>query len=434
MFVEGINIELKEKYIDDIKKTIVAFGNTSGGKIYIGITDDGKVKGIENYDDVILKLSNSIRDSIKPDITLFTKCYVETIDEKKVVIVDVQKGSSSPYYIAAKGIRPQGVYVRQAASSVPATETMIIKMIKDTDGNKYEEIRSLNQELTFESLEKEFKEARLPIEESQKKTMSIIGHDGLFTNLAYILSDQCTHTIKVAVYEGFTKSVFKDRFEFDGSIIKQLHDTYDFINRYNRTRSEFNGLKRLDIKEYPEIAIREALLNAIVHRDYSYSGSILISIFDDKIELVTIGGLVTGFTKEDILLGVSVLRNKNLGNVFYRLKLIEAYGTGIQKIFESYNGYSQEPKLEITDNAFKITLPSTLVNQNVVKETREIYLKDSEVIILKMFDENRFLVRKNIEERLEISQAMAVKLLRGLLEKSLIEKVGQGKNTRYVKR
>ncbi len=137
-------------------------------------------------------------------------------------------------------------------------------------------------------------------------------------------------------------------------LFKQLFDTFEFIERNNRNRAEINGLKRVDNFDYPKIAIREALLNVLVHRDYSFSSSTLISIFSNRIEIVTVGGLLRGITKEDMLLGVSILRNKNLANVFYRLKLIEAYGTGVLKILESYDEYSTiEPLIETSDNALK---------------------------------------------------------------------------------
>jgi len=165
--------------------------------------------------------------------------------------------------------------------------------------------------------------------------------------------------IKLAVFEGSRKSVFKDRRELSGSLLGQMEEAVDYIDRYNRTRAEFSGLDRLDIQDYPPEAIREALLNAIVHRDYSFSSATLISIFEDRIEFVKIGGLVKGITLDDVELRVSVLRNQYLANIFYRLRLIEAYGTGILKINECYNDYAVKPVIETTSNAFKITLPNT---------------------------------------------------------------------------
>ena len=152
-----------------------------------------------------------------------------------------------------------------------------------------------------------------------------------------LLSDQCSHTIKAAVFEGGSKQVFKDRREFDGSLLKQLNDAYAYISQFNRVRSEFSGLYRNDFRDYPEEALREALLNALVHRDYSYSASTLISILDDRIEFVSVGDLSRriyfGYHA-----GISVTRNEWLANVFYRLELIEAYGTGVPKILQSYEG------------------------------------------------------------------------------------------------
>lgn len=429
MFKESINLELKKEYVKDILKTVIAFANTSGGKIYIGIDDDGKVLGVQRLDTDILKLSNSIRDSIKPDITLFTSILVEKIDSNDVIVVDVQKGASSPYYLTDKGIRPSGVYVRQGASSVPATDAAILKMIRDTDGDNFEELRSLNQNLDFDFLKKEFEDANIKLEHSQMKTFNIIDEDGLYTNLGLLLSEQCPHTIKAAVFEGSTKEIFKDRFEFSGSLLKQMKDVYSFLNRYNRTNSEITGLKRTDTREYPEIALREALLNSIVHKEYSYSSSTLISVFDDKIEIVTIGGLTKGLSEDDIMLGVSILRNRNLANIFYRLKLIEAYGTGIPKIIESYNEYNVKPKIEISSNAFKITLPNTLKEKSISKLEKN--LSDKEYLIVNMLKENEYIKRTDIEKNLSISSSMAIKLLRNMVDNSIIEKLGKGKNVIY---
>ena len=429
MFKESIHLELKKEYVKDILKTVIAFANTSGGKIYIGIDDDGKVLGVQRLDPDILKLSNSIRDSIKPDITLFASILVEKIDGKDVIVVDVQKGASSPYYLTDKGIRPSGVYVRQGASSVPATDVAILKMIRDTDGDNFEELRSLNQNLDFDFLKKEFEDANIKLEHSQMRTFNIIDEDGLYTNLGLLLSEQCPHTIKAAVFEGSTKEIFKDRFEFSGSLLKQMKDVYSFLNRYNRTNSEITGLKRTDTREYPEIALREALLNSIVHKEYSYSSSTLISVFDDKIEIVTIGGLTKGLSEDDIMLGVSILRNRNLANIFYRLKLIEAYGTGIPKIIESYNEYNVKPKIEISSNAFKITLPNTLKEKSISKLEKN--LSDKEYLIVNMLKENEYIKRTDIEKNLSISSSMAIKLLRNMVDNSIIEKLGKGKNVIY---
>lgn len=432
--IENKTTEFKREYIDDIKYTVVAFANTEGGKIYIGMSDDGSVYGVENTDATMLRITNMIRDSIRPDVTMFTECAVEAIEGVPVVVLTVQRGTA--YYLAGKGIRPEGVYVRQNASSVPASETAILNMIKETSGDRYEDARSINQQLTFEKAENYFAKHNLSFGDQQKRTLNIIGSDGTYTNLGMLLSDQCIHTIKLAVFDGSKKSVFRDRKELSGSLLTQLEDAYSYIDQFNHTRAEFEGLDRIDKRDYPSEALREALLNAITHRDYSFSGSTLISIFDDRIEFVTIGGLVRGLTFDDIMLGVSALRNQNLANVFYRLKLIEAYGTGILKINESYVKCAVKPQFEVTDNAFKITLP----NINYVGERKDVTTTvpskatdkaNRHEILLRLAEKQGYIIRKDVEAKLKVSQATAILVLRDMVEKGLLIKEGSGKQQRY---
>lgn len=265
--IEDKSTEFKRIFVDEIKKTVIAFANTNGGIIYIGIDDNGDIVGIDNVDDTILRVTNTMRDAIKPDITMFMDCICEKINNKDVIKIIVQTGTSKPYYLAKKGIRPEGVFVRQGASSVPATETAILKMIKETSGECFEIARSINQDLHFKYLENIFKDKAISFNENNKKTLGLIGEDNTYTNLGLILSDECPYTIKIAVFEGNIKTIFKDRYEFNGSMIKQLEEAYNYIDRYNSTKAEFKGLNRIDIRDYPIEAIREALLNAVVHRD-----------------------------------------------------------------------------------------------------------------------------------------------------------------------
>ena len=434
--IETKTIEFKREYMDDIKYAVVAFANTDGGKIYVGVNDDGSIHGVENTDETMLRLTNMIRDSIRPDVTMFTECTVEAMEGKAVVVLTVQRGTARPYYLAGKGIRPEGVYVRQSASSVPASETAILNMIKETSGDRYEDARSINQQLTFEKAESYFAKRNLPLGDQQKRTLNIIGSDGTYTNLGMLLSDQCVHTIKLAVFDGSKKSVFRDRKELSGSLLTQLEDAYSYIDQFNRTRAEFEGLDRIDKRDYPSEALREALLNAITHRDYSFSGSTLISIFDDRIEFVTIGGLVRGLTFDDIMLGISALRNQNLANVFYRLKLIEAYGTGILKINESYADCTVKPQFEVTDNAFKITLPNINYagERKDVTSTAPLKVTDKanrQAILLRLTEKQGYIVRKDVEAELKVSQATAILILRDMVEKGLLIKEGSGKQQKY---
>ncbi len=163
-----------------------------------------------------------------------------------------------------------------------------------TFGTSYEECKSINQNLTFDTLEREMKERGMEFGPSEMRTLNMIGYDGLYTNLALLLSEECTHTIKVAVFQGKVGVLFRNRKEFSGSLLNQLNDAYAFLDLYNGTEATFSGLRRTDRRDYPEDALREALLNSIIHRDYLFSGSTIINIYDDRIEFVSLGGLVRG--------------------------------------------------------------------------------------------------------------------------------------------
>ena len=435
---EGNVVEFKREYTDDIKYTVIAFANTDGGKIYLGINNDGSVCGVSNVDDTMLRVTNMVRDTVRPDVTMFMNCNVEVMDGKQVVVVTIQRGTARPYYLHGKGVRPEGVYVRQGSSSVPASEAAILRMIKETSNDSYEDERSLNQELTFGKTAEYFAQKGLDFGDAQKRTLNIIGTDGTYTNLGMLLSDQCVHTIKLAVFEGSNKIVFKDRKELSGSLFEQLEGAFSYIDNFNRTRAEFAGLYRIDTRDYPTEALREALLNAIVHKDYGFSASILISVFDNRIEIVTVGGLVHGITFDDIMLGVSALRNQHLANVFYRLKLIEAYGTGLLKINEAYSEHYVKPRIEVTDNAFKITLP----NVNFAKEGRVVSEAHTgqqqfinnvtrEKLILNLLKTKQEITRNDIQNALKVSQATAILVARDLVERGILEKVGNGRMLRY---
>ena len=436
--LEGKNIDFKRQYTDDIKYAVLAFANTEGGTLYIGINDDGSVEGVENPDAVMLQVMNMIRDTIRPDITVAVDCSTELMENKHVVVLIIQRGVARPYYLANKGIRPAGVYVRQGASSVPASETAILQMIKESSGDVYEEARSLNQNLTFKEAEAYFAKKHLQFGDAQKRTLQLISADGTYSNLGMLLSDQCISIIKLAVFEGSKKTVFHDRKELSGSLFKQLEDAYAYINQFNYTRSEFPGLERVDTRDYPPEAVREALLNAVIHWEYGIGGPTLISIFDDRIEFVTIGGLVKGLSLADIKLGVSMLRNKNLANVFYRLHLIEAYGTGLLKIDECYADCAVKPQLLATDNAFKLVLPNInfaakrVKNYSLADESKTASKKEERYqIVLELARKNSLVTRSMIEKALHVSTSTAVLVLKKMLQLGLLKKYGEGRNVSY---
>lgn len=436
-FRETEIVELKSIVMDDIKKEIIAFANCDGGTVYVGVADDGKVLGVENADECALQISNMVRDAVKPDVTMFIHYETLECDGKAVVAVNIQRGTNRPYYLAKKGLRPEGVYVRQGYSSVPATDTAIRQMIKETDGDSFENMRSINQALTFEATKKEFEKRNVVFGQPQMHTLKIVSADGIYTNLGLLLSEQCLHTIKAAVFEGINQNVFKDRREFSGSLMQQLNDVYDYIDFHNQTHATFRKLLRIDTRDYPEVAVREALLNTLVHRDYSFRASTLISIYDDRIEFVSIGGLLPSLELDDLMMGVSVCRNPHLANVFYRLQLIEAYGTGMKKIMGAYANALVQPKIKTTNNAFKIILPNVNFTPKAAEvhkdfeKAADLVLDSNEEKVLQFLREHLMITRKETQTLLEVSQSTAGRILKAMVDSGRIKQIGGSRTTRY---
>lgn len=446
-FQETEKVELKSIVQEDIKKEILAFANCNGGTVYVGVSDHGEILGLEDIDASTLQISNMVRDSIKPDITMFIHYEELEYEGKSIIAIHIQRGSNRPYYLSKKGLRPEGVYVRQGYSSVPASDTAIRQMIKESDGDNFEDMRSINQALSFDALKQEFKIRKIPFAQAQMQTLNIQSTDKLYTNLGLLLSDQCPYSIKVAVFEGNTQNIFKDRREFSGSLMQQLHDVYDYIDFHNQVHASFHKLLRIDNRDYPEVAVREALLNSLVHRDYSFHAATLISIYPHCMEFVTLGGLPTGLELADIKLGISVCRNPHLADVFYRLQLIEAYGTGIKKIMDSYFGKWKQPSIICSNNAFKIVLPNINAGQ-IVKEDSVYYSVDSSSVasssvassamlpsaeekILQVLSTQKEITRKEVQELLEVSQSTAGRILKTMVNRGQIIKLGGSLTTRY---
>lgn len=433
-YQESETIELKEIVTDDLKKEIIAFANTKGGHIYIGIQDDSTIIGVDNPDAVSLQVSNMVRDAIKPDITMFINYRTINENGKAILCIDVQQGTHRPYYLVKKGLRPEGVYVRQGYSSVPATDDAIRTMIKATDGDHFEAMRSLNQTLTFNACSAEFAKRHIPFGPEQMQTLKLMDREGIYSNLGLLLSDQCSHSVKVAVFQGTTPDIFRDRHEFTGSLLSQLNDIYDFIDRRNQTQATFDGLLRIDTRDYPETALREALLNLLVHRDYAIRASSSIGIYDDRIEFLSVGGLAPNIEQEDLTVGLSVCRNQYLANIFYRLQLIEAYGTGIRKIMEAYKNYATLPQIITTKNAFKIILPN-MNTQRIPFATSSSEVAEpnnEESHVLSYLTTHDAITRTQTEALLDVSSSTASRILKSMMASHLIEQQGKGRATAYI--
>jgi ATP-dependent DNA helicase RecG len=333
-------------------------------------------------------------------------------------------GTAVPYCISSSGLVPHGVYVRVGSNTVMATREHIRQMIKDNGAGQFTSEISIEQNLSFEHAEKIFAEKDIKFGYAQKQSLGLIRPDGRFTNLALILSDQCPYTTKAAIFEGTNKECFKDRKEFSGSLFKQIEDTLAYLHVYNRIYGTFEGIYRVDHPDYPDIVLREAYVNALIHRDYYFEGSILISMFDNRVEFMSLGGVMPGVTHDLMIAGVSVPRNEKLAQIFYRLKIIEAFGTGIPRIFSSYDNHSVKPEIPIVDGGFLIRVPNMNYHKDIGNATA--FDNASERKILSAFQNSSF-SKKDAANILRITESGAYKLLRRMTEQNLLaaQKIGK---------
>lgn len=432
--IEDEHVEFKRSVGSGAIKTIVAFSNTGGGTLYIGVDDDGTALGIDDVDAEMTRLVSMMRDSIRPDVLAGVSCDARQADNgRKIIVVRVERGIKRPYYLASKGPRPEGVYVRSGSASVPATETSILRMIQETEGDTFEARPSLRQDLSFSYARHEFSRKGLPLGEGEQRTLGIVLAGGTYTNLGLLLSDQCPPTVKSALFADDDRNVFAAREEYEGSVLKQLAEAYAFLERNNRYRTEYQGLERSDYYDVPPVALREALVNSVAHREYALSGPTLVSVMPDGVEIVSPGGLPLGLEEQDLSAHVSVPRNKALANVLFRLEIIEAYGTGLGRIRASYAGSGVEPRIRLTPNTFTVFLPNrnapgarSAANAGVAASA------NSGTEELLGFLASGPKSRREVQEALGVSQSSAIRLLSDLVGRGLVERRGAGRSTRYA--
>jgi len=433
MTYETEKLEFKSVITNEIYKEVIAFANTDGGILIIGVNDEGEVESLMDVDDTYTRVTNGIRDSIVPDVTMFTKY---SLKDNNTIHIEVAEGTNKPYYLKSKGLKPSGVYVRQGTSSAQATPEHIRQMIKDTDGDVFEEFPSLNQDLTFNQCKAAFTKRNIDFDENKFDVLGIYDSGRqAFTNLGLLLSDQCKHTIKIAVFKDVNNTIFKGRKEFSGSLLKQIDEAFEYIELNNNVQSEIKGLTREDFEDYPAEALREALLNAVIHRNYDFSGSIIVNINSEFMEFISIGGLMPGIAVDEMLNGVSILRNKKLSGIFLRLRIIEAYGTGIRRIYSLYEGCVNEPQIKATGNSFKITLFNMNHLRNAVTLSQglvEKELSSQEDLILSYLKQYEEATDEKIQELLNVKKTRAFVVIKQMSDRGLIRIIGRGASRRIT--
>lgn len=417
VYKESKILELKEQITNSFLKTVSAFANFNGGEIIFGVNDDGKIIGIKNLDETCTQIENKIVDNIDPipDFSLEIDHALNTI---KVIVLP---GDDKPYFYKKKS------YIRRNTTTIEADKSILKKLIMESSNVRYEEAKSVQQNLSFSYLKNKMK-TEMKIENFDKDimiTLGLVDVNENFNVAASLLADQNKFlTIDTVKFDNNSQH-FSYRKSFDNTCILQAVDTV--MDVFDDLYSYENIEGKLRAKHYivPKEAFREALINAVVHRDWSINSSIKVSFGDNQIEICSPGNLPNNLSEEMFLnQHVSMPRNLILCSIFKRLNYIERLGYGISAIQNSYKQHSVKPKFEFLENFIKVILPVTTYNN-----FRSIFEKQ----IIDTLKYSKPLSSTEIAEILDCSKSKVVYTCKNMLDAGLIKKIGNNRSTKYTK-
>lgn len=414
---ESRQLEYKEKVSSTYLKTVSAFANYDGGSILFGVTDAGEVIGINDIEQKCLDIENSINDNIKPQ----PEYSIEIVNSGKTILLNVRPGVNKPYLYKGKA------YKRNDTATIEVDQIELKRLILAGENKDYEELPFHDKNLEFTCLEQELisKTGIKKLNEDILRTLNLYSDNGGYNIAAAIVSDKNDLPgIDIAKF-GETISIFQKRKTLEHqSIIRSFYEAVEMYKDYYQYE-EVEGFERKLIETIPEEAFREALANAIIHRVWDINSHIRVSMFDDRVEIVSIGDLPNSVTVESYLNGdLSVLRNPILANIFHRLNLIEKFGTGIRRIKEAYANSQIKPVFEVTENLIKVTLP--LLNDNMD-------LTQDELAVYNALSKN---INKPISEimsspSIEFGKSKVTEILKRLANRKIVDIEGTGRGTKY---
>ena len=413
---ETRTLEFKETITNTFLKTVSAFSNYDGGTILFGVDDDGNIKGLPDVKQACLDIENKINDSItpQPDYTL------EVQNNDQTIKLTVKSGLQKPYLYKSKA------YKRNDTATIEVDTLEFSRLVLDGKNIRFEELPCKDQELSFEILHRKLKET-VRIENFDKdtlKTLNLYDDVNGFNNAAGLLADK-NHFPGIDIVKfGENISIIQKRLTFENISVLEVYEKAIEVFRDYYQYEVIQDTDRKKMEKIPEAAFREAIANALIYRVWDVDSQIRVSMFDDRIEIVSPGGLPSGITEEEYLSGkLSVLRNRNLANVFYRLGFVEIFGTGITRIKQLYAEALIKPDFEVSENAIKIVLPIFEKNADLTKD---------EIIIYKLLSKTMLKPISEVAPYVPFGKSKTTKLLKEMCQKGVITVEGKGKGTKYI--
>lgn len=413
---ETRTLEFKETITNTFLKTVSAFSNYDGGTIYFGIDDDGNIKGLKDVKQACLDIENKINDSISPQ----PNYTLEIQNNDQTIKLTVKSGIQKPYLYKSKAFK------RNDTATIEADTLELSRLILEGKNISFEELPCRQQELSFEILHRKLKEY-IQIEafnQDTLRTLNLYDNNNGYNNAAAILADT-NHFPGIDIVKfGANISIIQKRATFENRSILEVYEKSIDVFRDYYQYEVIQGADREKVEKIPEAAFREAIANALIHRAWDIASQIRVLMFDDRIEVISPGGLPSRITEEEYLSGkLSVLRNRNLANVFYRLGFVEIFGTGITRIKHLYEEGLIKPDFEVSENTIKIVLPVFEKNLNLTENEQTVY-KFLSKTMLKPISE--------IAPYVPFGRSKTTQLLKGMEQKGIVVVEGKGRGTKYI--
>ena len=413
---ETKTLECKETVTNTFLKTVSAFSNYDGGTIFFGIDDDGNTTGLPDVKQACLDIENKINDSISPQ----PNYTLEIQNNDQTIKLTVKSGLQKPYLYKSKASK------RNDTATIEVDTLELSRLVLDGKNIRFEELPCKEQTLSFEALHRKLKES-IQIETFNRdtlKTLSLYDNGNGYNNAAGLLADKNLFPGIDIVKFGENISMIQKRVTFENRSVLDAYEKSIAVYRDYYQYEIIQGADRKMMEKIPEAAFREAIANALIHRAWDVDAQIRVSMFDDRIEVVSPGGLPSGITAEEYLSGkLSVLRNRNLANVFYRLGFVEIFGTGITRIKQLYEESLVKPDFEVSENSIKIVLPLFEYNLNLTEDERMIY-KILSRTMLKPISE--------IAPYVPFGKSKTTQLLKEMGQKGIVTVEGKGRGTKYI--
>ena len=431
MFQESNRIELKATLNDKLEKEIVACLNKrEGGILYIGIDDKGNPVKNSDLDSMQLKIADRIKNNILPSTLGLFDIATEYVDNIPITKIIVSSGLEKPYYIKSKGMSPNGCYMRLGTSTQPMSTTLIDELYAKRIHTTLRNIPSPRQDLTFAQLKIYYQERGFELNRKFANSLELLTPDGQYNYIAYLLADENGVSIKVAKYTGTTKVDLVENEEYGYcSLIKAANHVLEKMKIENVTKVKVTSTKRIEKNLVESVPLREALINAVVHNDFSREIPPVFEVFSDRIEITSYGGLIPGQSKEDFFSCSSMPRNRELMRVFKDLGLVEQLGSGMSRILQSYD----RSIFEISDHFIKAIFPFSLsANDEIVAngdnngDISGDNQSDRDKVLL-LLKEEPDITAKKMSEQTGLSTRKISRIIRELRESEMIIRIGSSR-------